>query len=73
MYSDVEKKLKKGNKILFTRDSICLQRLIRLIELQKHRTLVMWAFECAKISLGMFEEKYPSEDRPRIVLETCNA
>ena len=72
-YSDIKEKLKKGNKILFTRDSSCLQKLIRLIELQKHRTLVMWAFEGAYIPLGLFEEKYPNELRPRITLEMCTA
>ena len=73
MYSDIKEKLKKGNKILFTRDSSCLQKLIRLIELQKHRTLVMWVFECAQIPLRLFEEKYPREHRPRIALEMCKA
>ena len=73
MYSDIKEKLKKSNKILFTRDSSCLQKLIRLIELQKHRTLVMWAFECANIPLGLFEEKYPKEHRPRVALEMCKA
>ena len=73
MYSDIKGKLQKGNKILFTRDSSCLQKLIRLIELQKHRTLVMWAFECAIIPLRLFEEKYPTEHRPRIALEMCKA
>jgi len=73
MYSDIREKLKKGNKILFSRDSSCLQNLIRLIELQKHRTLVMWAFECAQITLGLFEEKYPADYRPRIALEMCKA
>ena len=73
MYSDIKENLKKGRKILFTRESSCLQKLIRLIELQKHRTLVMWALECAKIPLGQFEEKYPEENRPRIALEVCKA
>ena len=43
MFADVDLKRKKGNKILFSRDSQCLQRLIGLIEKQDHRTLVMWA------------------------------
>jgi len=73
MYSDIKGKLKKGNKILFSRDSRCLQNLIRLIELQKHRTIVMWAFECAQIPLELFEEKYPAESRPGIALEICKA
>lgn len=73
MFSDVEIKLKKKNKILFSRNSQCLQELINLIQLQKHRTLVMWALDCAKITLEQFEAKYPNEGRPRTCLELCEA
>ncbi|WP_338452944.1 hypothetical protein R4Z09_14390 [Niallia oryzisoli] len=71
MFSDVEIKLKKKNKILFTRESECLQELIKLIQLQQHRTLVMWALDCAKRTLEQFEAKYPDENRPRFCLELC--
>lgn len=73
MFSDVEQKLKKKNKVLFSRDSECLQGLKMLIEQQKHRTLVMWALDCAKAPLEQFEEKYPYELRPRAALELCEA
>jgi hypothetical protein len=73
MYSDVEIKLKKRNKILFSRESQCLQELKKLIQLQNHRTLVMWALDCAKRPLEQFEAKYPNEKRPRICLELCDA
>lgn len=73
MFSDVEIKLKKRNKILFSRDSKCLQELIKLIQLQNHRTLVMWALDCARPPLEQFEAKYPSERRPRTCLELCEA
>lgn len=73
MFLDVEIKLKKRNKILFSRDSQCLQELIKLIELQNHRTLVMWALDCAKSPLEQFEAKYSDERRPRTCLELCEA
>lgn len=73
MFSDVEKKLKKKNAVLFSRDSECLQGLKMLIEQQKHRTLVMWALDCAKAPLAQFEEKYLCELRPRTALELCEA
>lgn len=73
MYSDVEMKIKRKNKILFSRDSQCLQELIKLIEAQNHRTLVMWALDCANTPLAKFESKYPSERRPRTALELCEA
>ena len=58
MFYDVEIKLKKKNKILFSRDSQSLQELIKLIEEQKHRTLVMWALDCAKVTLQEFETAF---------------
>ncbi len=73
MFSDIEIKLAKRNKILFSRDSQCLQELIKLIELQNHRTLIMWALDCAKQPLEQFEKKYPYERRPRTCLELCEA
>lgn len=71
IFSDVEIKLKKRNKILFSRDSQCLQDLIKLIQLQNHRTLIMWALDCAKTTLEQFEAKYPDERRPRTCFELC--
>ena len=73
MFSDVEIKLKKRNKMLFSRDSQCLQELINLIQLQNHRILVMWALDSAKLTLEQFEAKYPDELRPRTCLELCEA
>ena len=71
--SSIESKYKNGNRLLFSRNSKCLQDLIRLIELQNHRTLVMWAFDCAQEPLSFFEEKYPNNPRPRKALELCKA
>ncbi len=71
MFSDVETKIKKRNKILFSRESKCLQELIKLIGEQSHKTIVMWALDCAKITLEQFESKYSGEKRPRICLELC--
>ncbi len=73
MFNDVEQKIKRKNQVLFSRDSECLQELRRLIGEQKHRTLVMWALDCAKAPLVQFEEKYPDELRPRKALELCEA
>lgn len=73
MFSDVDRKLKNKNALLFSRESECLQGLKLLIEQQRHRTLVMWALECAKVPLMQFEEKYPYEGRPRTALALCEA
>ena len=63
----------RGNAILFTRDSECLQELIRLIQLQTHQTLILWALDCAKRPLKMFELKYPNEPRLRNALDLSAA
>ena len=58
---------------MFSRDSRCLQDLIKLIEAQNHRTLVLWALDCARLTLGQFETKYPNEPRPRTALALCES
>lgn len=60
-------------KILFSRESEPIQPIRELIEQQKHRTLVMWALDCAPRVLEIFERQYPNEARPRIALETARA
>jgi hypothetical protein len=71
MFSDVELKIKKKNQLFFSRDSLCLQDLIGLIQIQHHRTLVMWALDCAEVTLTQFEDKYPDETRPGTCLIRC--
>ena len=38
-----------------------------------HRTLVLWATECAEHVLPYFEENYPNDNRPRKALEAGRA
>jgi len=40
---------------------------------QDHRSLVLWAADCAEHVLPYFEEKYPKDDRPRKALEAGRA
>lgn len=60
-------------KILFSRDSECIRPIRALIEQQKHRTLVAWAFDCAPHVLEVYERQYPHDARPREALETAKA
>ena len=60
-------------KLLFTRESDCIQPLRELIEKQKHRTLAMWAVDCAGPVLAIFEERYPQEKRPYEAIEAAKA
>jgi len=59
--------------MLFDRNSECLQPLLRLIEKQKHQTLVLWALEYAQELTNKFEEKYPNEHRPREAVKAGRA
>ena len=60
-------------RILFNRESDCLQPLLALIEKQKHRTLVLWALEYAEGLADKFQTKYPDESRPREAISACRA
>ena len=71
MFKDVEVKIKKKNKIFFTRESESLRELVRLMDNQSHRALVLWAFDCGNLALKDFESVFPDEMRPRRCLEAC--
>jgi len=40
---------------------------------QDHRSLVLWATDCAEHVLPYFEKKYPKDDRPRKAIEAGRA
>jgi len=60
-------------KILFTRESACLQPIRERIERQKHRTLVLWTLECAERVLAIFEEKHSADKRPREAVDAARS
>lgn len=62
-FDDVREKMKRKNQILFSRDSECLQELLALIRVQKHRTLVMWAMQCVLPPLDNLNQLYPNDNR----------
>lgn len=41
-----------------------------LVNKTDHKTLAVWAIDCAERVLPYFEEKYPQDQRPRNALET---
>jgi len=43
------------------------------LDVQDHRSLVLWATDCAEHVLPYFEEKYPKDDRPRKAVEAGRA
>ena len=58
-------------QILYDRGSPELQPLLTMMEGENHRTMVLWALDCAEGALVAFEAECPGEPRPRIALEKC--
>lgn len=65
---EVEGKLRRGNQILFAKDSPFLQDLAELLRGQSHRVQVLWALSLVKEIVEVLERKYPEELRPREAL-----
>jgi hypothetical protein len=42
-----------------------------LVSTTNHKTLAIWAADCAERVLPYFEEKYPGDTRPRKAIEAC--
>ena len=43
------------------------------LDKQDHRSLVLWATDCAEHVLPYFEQNYPKDNRPRNALEAGRA
>ena len=59
-------------KVKFVDTSIN-KSITELLSKQDHRTLVLWATDCAEHVLPYFEEKYPKDNRPRKAIEAGRA
>jgi len=46
------------------------KRIADLMRNADHKTLAIWAIDCAERVLPYFEEKYPEDHRPRNAIET---
>lgn len=44
--------------------------MVELVGKADHKTLAIWAIDCAERVLPYFEEKYPEDHRPRNAIET---
>jgi len=71
LFADVRRRYARKNQLLFGRDSTCLQDLLADIRHQKHRTLVLWAFDCAQDALNQLEACYYDDPRPREAVALC--
>jgi len=46
---------------------------VELVKVTDHKTLAVWAIDCAGRVLPCFEGKYPDDPRPRNAVEACRA
>ena len=44
--------------------------IVELVRRTDHKTLAVWAIDCAERVLPYFEQKYPEDHRPRNAIET---
>lgn len=70
-FKDVILKIKKGNKILFDRNSPSLQKLLELIRIQNRRTLVLWAFKFIEDIKVLVEPLFPNDQRISVAIHLC--
>jgi hypothetical protein len=54
-------------------DTSINKSIAELLSKQDHRTLVLWATDCAEHVLPYFEERYPQDNRPRKAIEAGRA
>ena len=73
LFADAAEKLRRGNQLLFSRESLCLQPLLQCIRLQNRRTLVLWALTCAAGPAAALQARYPTDPRPRQAIELATA
>ena len=46
------------------------EEMLELVSKTDHKTLALWAIDCAERVMPHFEEKYPQDHRPRLAIET---
>ena len=49
------------------------EEMLELVSKTNHKTVALWAIDCAERVMPYFEEKYPQDHRPRIAIETLQA
>lgn len=67
---DVSRRFSAGNAMLFDKGSDYLQDLSGMLADCSHRVVTLWALDLAEGSVGILEERYPDETRPRDALRT---
>ncbi|HIS49735.1 MAG TPA: hypothetical protein IAA80_04435 [Candidatus Gallacutalibacter pullistercoris] len=67
----VLEKHKRKNRVLFTRESPCLQNLLEILRRQPRLAVVQWALDCAEETAARLCQRVPDDPRPQEALELC--
>ena len=70
-YDDMRSRMRRGNEILFPKDSPLLRPLDAAIRTTDRRMLVLWALDLAEGSVRYMESVMPNEKRPRDALNAA--
>ena len=65
--------MKKVKLVVTKWDSDLMRPFAELLSKQDHKTMVLWAADCAEHVLPYFEENYPKDNRPRKAIEAGRA
>lgn len=66
-------KLKRGNAVLFAKNSPLFGELNHIIDRESHKVMVLWAFDFASQAVETLTLRYPEEKRPQVALNTTRA
>lgn len=66
---EVQKRIKHGNQILFSKESAFLQDIDALIAAQDRRTVTLWALSLAEEAADILAERYPQECSARSAVD----
>lgn len=66
-------KLKRGNVVLFAKNSPLFGELSPIIDRESHKVMVLWAFDFASQAVETLRRRYPEETRPQVALDTTRA
>ena len=70
---EMKAKAKRKNQILFSKDSLLLAELSRLIEQTNRRAVILWVLELAEETAQILAEKHPEDNRPREAVEAASS
>ena len=62
--NDVRMLYRRGNRLLFNRNSACLQPLLADFRRESRRALVCWALARAESPVALLASRYPKDGRP---------